>query len=167
METMTLDEVCHEAMMLEAVREAAAGHESGHGRPFGAVLAREGRIVAKTHNTALLTGDATDHAEMLAMRAGCALLGSPTLEGCVLYATGQPCMMCLGAAVTLKVDAVYYANTFEDAARLGSTGIPAGSLMLRVLGVKGGNFDGKFLSAEGLRVVHMPMPEALALYSLR
>lgn len=158
-------ETQHRAMMLEAVREAAAGHAAGHGRPFGAVLAHEGKIVAKTHNTALLTGDATDHAEMLALRAGCVSLGKSTLEGCVLYATGQPCLMCLGAAITLKVDAVYYANTFEDAAKLGSTGTRAGSLMLEILGAGDVAFSGDFVSAKGLQVVHLPMPEALELYS--
>lgn len=162
---MTSVEKLHKAMMLEAVREARHGRDAGHGGPFGAVVTREGRIVAKAHNTAILTGDPTDHAEMLAMRDACLKLGAATLEGCVIYATGQPCLMCLGAAVTLAVPVIYYANSFADSARLGSSGPRAGAIIRKVLGCEEGAFTGDFVSAPGLTVVRLPLPEALALYA--
>ena len=83
--------------MREALAEAAAGVAAGHGGPFGAVVVKDGAVVGRGHNEVLHRNDPTAHAEMQAIREACAFLGSYSLEGCTLYATCQPCPMCLAA----------------------------------------------------------------------
>jgi tRNA(Arg) A34 adenosine deaminase TadA len=102
-----------------AISEAADGVESGHGGPFGAVIVLDGRIVGRGHNEVLHRNDPTAHAEIQAIREACAHLGSPSLEGCTLYATGEPCPMCLAAIHWARLDRVVYAQTRADAEAIG------------------------------------------------
>lgn len=92
----------------------------GHGgRPFGAVVVKDGAIVATGVNEILATGDPTAHAEMGAIRAASRKLGSPDLSGCRVYASGHPCPMCMAAMRMAGIEAVAYAYSNEEAAPFG------------------------------------------------
>lgn len=103
----------HLAFMREALALARANAAAG-GRPFGAVLVRDGQVIARAANRILETGDPTAHAELLAIRAAALALGLTRLDGCTIYASGQPCPMCLAAMHLAGVSAAYYAYSNED-----------------------------------------------------
>ena len=105
--------------MQEAVSEASAGAAAGHGGPFGAVVVMDGEIVGRGHNEVLILGDPTAHAEMQAIREACTRLDNHSLAGCTLYATCEPCPMCLAAIHWARLDRLVYAATTEDAAAAG------------------------------------------------
>ena len=84
------------------------------GRPFGAVVVKDGRIVATGVNTILADRDPTAHAEMSALRAASRALGSPDLSGCAVYASGNPCPMCMAAMRMSGVGEVAYAYSNDD-----------------------------------------------------
>ncbi len=98
-----------------AVALARENMEKG-GRPFGAVVVRDGEIVATGVNETYITCDPTDHAEMTALRAASRRLGSPDLGGSVVYASGHPCPMCMVAMRLAGVAGVVYAYSNEDGA---------------------------------------------------
>lgn len=102
-----------------AIELATENVVSGAGGPFGAVVVREGRIVAEAANSVTATNDPTAHAEVNAIRAAARALGSFTLAGCTLYTSCEPCPMCLAAAWWARMEAVYYGASAEDAARAG------------------------------------------------
>ena len=89
------------------------------GRPFGAVLVRSGEVLATGVNDVLATNDPSKHAELEAIRAAAIALGNPRLEGCVIYASGHPCPMCLAAMHLTGIEAVYYAYSNADAEKYG------------------------------------------------
>ncbi|WHX50817.1 nucleoside deaminase [Paenibacillus woosongensis] len=95
------------------------------GRPFGAVIVRNGEVVATGVNTVLKTKDPTDHAEMRAIREASRVLGSELLSDCEIYASGEPCPMCQGAIQRADLKAVYYATPKEVA--MEAKVVPAGS----------------------------------------
>lgn len=97
----------HEGMMLEALKEAQKAFQKGE-IPVGAVMVKEGRIIARTHNLRETTGDPTAHAEVLAIREAAQALGSRRLSGCTLYVTLEPCPMCAGALVMACVERCYF-----------------------------------------------------------
>ncbi|MCY1341677.1 Guanine deaminase [compost metagenome] len=103
----------HEDFMREAVALARANVEAG-GRPFGAVLVRDGQVIARAANETHLDQDPTGHAELLAIRRASQVLGSPRLDGCTIYASGHPCPMCLAAMHLCGVSAAYFAYSNED-----------------------------------------------------
>ena len=100
------------ALSLRAIR-------TNRGFPFGAVIVRNGEVVAEAHNTVTSENDPTAHAEVNAIRAACAKLGTFALEGCEIYASGKPCPMCLAAIYWSRLGRIYYANRHEDAHRIG------------------------------------------------
>jgi tRNA(adenine34) deaminase len=89
----------------EAAREAAAGGET----PVGAVLVRDGRIIATARNRTIADHDPTAHAEMLAIRRAAREIGSERLVGCDLYVTLEPCAMCAGAISFARIRRLYWA----------------------------------------------------------
>lgn len=97
----------HEAMMLEALKEAQKAYELGE-IPVGAVIAHEGDIIARAHNLRETTGDPTAHAEVLAIREAAQKLGRRRLSGCTLYVTLEPCPMCAGTMVMACLDRCYF-----------------------------------------------------------
>jgi guanine deaminase len=109
----------HTDFMGEALALALQNVRSGQGGPFGAVIVREGQVIARGVNRVTATNDPTAHAEMLAIRAACQVLGTFQLTGCIVYASCEPCPMCLGALYWARPDKVYYANTKEEAAFIG------------------------------------------------
>ena len=103
----------HEDFMRQAVALARANIADG-GRPFGAVVVREGEVVAAAANGLHRDHDPTAHAELLAIRAAARQLGSPRLEGCVVYASGHPCPMCLAAMHLCGIPQAWYAYGNEE-----------------------------------------------------
>jgi len=105
--------------MQAAIEEAQKGVSAGDGGPFGAVIVKDGEIIAKAHNEVVKENDPTAHAEIVAIRRASARLGTYVLGGCVLYTTGEPCPMCFSAIHWAHIDKVYYCNTKEDAEAIG------------------------------------------------
>ncbi len=89
------------------------------GGPFGAVIAREGEIIAEGSNGVTIYNDPTAHAEVTAIRKACEKLGTFDLTGCEIYTSCEPCPMCLGAIYWAHLDKIYYANDRKDAADIG------------------------------------------------
>lgn len=89
------------------------------GRPFGAIVAKDGAVIATGVNEILATNDPTAHAEMSAIRSASQELRSSDLSGCVVYASGQPCPMCIAAMRMAGIDAVTFAYSNEDAEPFG------------------------------------------------
>ena len=93
--------------MREALEQARAA--ASHGDvPVGAVVVREGRVIARAHNERELRGDPTAHAEVLALRAAADAVGGWRLDGCTLYVTLEPCVMCAGAMQQSRIDRVVF-----------------------------------------------------------
>jgi tRNA(Arg) A34 adenosine deaminase TadA len=106
------------AMMREAIRLSVASVAEGGG-PFGCVIVREGRIVGQGANRVTRDNDPTAHAEVVAIRDACRRLGSFQLEGCDVYASCEPCPMCLAALYWARPKRVFFAATAADAAAVG------------------------------------------------
>ncbi|MDO8145268.1 MULTISPECIES: nucleoside deaminase [unclassified Isoptericola] len=104
--------------LTRAVELATSSVPAGHG-PFGAVVVRDGEVVAEGTNRVTTDTDPTAHAEVVALRQACARLGVFDLSGAVLYSSCEPCPMCLGAALWARVDRVVFAADRDDAARAG------------------------------------------------
>lgn len=150
--------------MREAITEARRTMEQGKGKPFGAVVVHGGVIVGRGANIIFRTGDPTDHAEIRAMREAAKTLGRPSLEGCDLYATGQPCLMCLGTAFLLRVPRLYYANSYKEAEAYGYKGGSAACSLAEALGAELERFDGDFRTSPNMEIVRLRLPEAEDLY---
>ena len=106
-------------LMGRAVDEALRSAVAPGGGPFGALVARDGEVIATGRNAVVARRDPTAHAEIVAIRAACTALESFQLAGCDLYASCEPCPMCLGAIYWARPRAVYYAATRADAAAAG------------------------------------------------
>ncbi len=105
--------------MQEAYNEALKGINSNEGGPFGAVIVKNDKIIAKAHNRVIVSNDPTAHAEVNAIREASKQLQNFNLSGCELYTTCEPCPMCLGAILWARIDKVYYGATKEDAKKGG------------------------------------------------
>ncbi|MBS5550778.1 MAG: nucleoside deaminase [Bacteroides sp.] len=110
---MTKEELMRKAIEL-SLRNVAEG-----GGPFGAVIARNGEIVATGVNRVTSNCDPTAHAEVSAIRAAAKVLGTFDLSGCEIYTSCEPCPMCLGAIYWAHLDRMYYGNNQHDAAKIG------------------------------------------------
>jgi tRNA(Arg) A34 adenosine deaminase TadA len=111
--------------------ELAVDNVAEGGRPFGAVVVRDGAVVATGVNRALQEDDPTAHAELLAIRAAGRTLGSISLAGCVVYASGEPCPMCQAAAALAGVERIVFAAPASLAEEVGlSTAAVAAELRL-------------------------------------
>lgn len=127
--------------MREAISLSVESLRNGGG-PFGAVIVKDGEIIARGKNCVTLKCDPTSHAEVNAIRQAASRLNTFDLSGCELYTSCEPCPMCLGAIYWAHIDRIYYANTKEDAKRIG--------------------FDDSFIYDE----ISLP-PESRKLHSLR
>ncbi|MET4106344.1 nucleoside deaminase [Hymenobacter sp. UYP22] len=105
--------------MREAIRLSIEKMQAGHGGPFGAVVVKDGQIIARGFNQVTSTNDPTCHAEVDAIRKACSELGTFQLDGCDLYTSCEPCPMCLGAIYWARPRRVFYGNTKQDAAAIG------------------------------------------------
>jgi guanine deaminase len=102
-----------------AIKEAYSGIKKGHGGPFGAVIVKDGKVIAKAHNQVVFQHDPTCHGEMLAIRRASKKLQTFDLSGCIIYTTGEPCPMCLGAILWANISFVYYGCNVDDTQIIG------------------------------------------------
>ena len=100
--------------MREAIRLANESVERGGG-PFGAVIVKDGQIIAGSSNSVTIDNDPTAHAEVNTIREACQLLHTFDLSGCTIYTSCEPCPMCLGAIYWARISRIFYGNTRKDA----------------------------------------------------
>lgn len=131
----------------QALQLAQSGTSTGHGGPFGCVIVRDGQIVGRGHNEVLCSNDPTAHAEVVAIRDACKALGQYHLGGCTVYATCEPCPMCLGAIYWAQPARLVFACTREDAAAIGFND----ALIYQELALP---LENRLLPSE-----HLPVPE--------
>lgn len=105
-----------ETFMREAIQVSIDNVEQGKGGPFGAVIVKDGKIIAHGANEVTFTNDPTAHAEVVAIRNAGKALNSFDLTGCEIYASCEPCPMCLAAIYWARIDKLYFASTKQDAA---------------------------------------------------
>lgn len=105
--------------MKVAVEEARIGITHGHGGPFGAVIVKDGKIVARGHNHVVVNNDSTCHGEIDAIRKAEEELNTFDLSGCEIYTTGYPCPMCFGAIMWANIDKIYYGCNTTDTEIIG------------------------------------------------
>lgn len=97
-----------------AIEEAEIGIKHKHGGPFGSVIVKDGKVIARDHNRVLQNNDPTCHGEVSTIREACEKLNTHDLSGCELYTTGEPCHMCLCASMWANISKIYYGCTIED-----------------------------------------------------
>ena len=107
------------SFMQEAIQRAVENVRSGKGGPFGAIVVKDGRVIATGTNLVTSANDPTAHAEVNAIREACRALGTFQLTGCEIYTSCEPCPMCLGAIYWARPDRVFFAATASDAAEAG------------------------------------------------
>lgn len=140
--------------MQKAIELSIDNVKSGNGGPFGAVVVKDGKIIAQGANCVTSHNDPTAHAEVIAIREACKVLGTFQLDDCDIYTSCEPCPMCLGAIYWARPNKVYYANTKKDAADI--------------------NFDDDFIYAEiakplnerSLKFIQLSREEALEAFKL-
>lgn len=105
--------------MARAIQLSIENVHSNQGGPFGAVIVKNGSIIAEGVNRVTVSNDPTAHAEMIAIREACAKLGVFELKDCDLYSSCEPCPMCFGAIYWTRLARVYFGNLAADASRIG------------------------------------------------
>lgn len=105
--------------MARAIQLSIENVHSGRGGPFGAVIVKDGNIIAEGTNQVTSMRDPTAHAEVVAIREACRKLGVFQLRGCEIYTSCEPCPMCLGAIYWCHLSHIYFANSAADASRVG------------------------------------------------
>ena len=109
----------NDKLMTAAAQLALSKMRAQAGGPFGAVICRQGEVIAEGWNQVTSSNDPTAHAEIVAIRRACQHLGSFNLSGCSIYTSCEPCPMCLAAIYWARIDKIYYANSKEQAASIG------------------------------------------------
>ena len=109
----------HEKFLERAIQLAEESAKSGKGGPFGAVIVKDGKIIAEASNTVTTSKDPTAHAEVNAIRKACAKLNDFELKDCIIYASAEPCPMCFGAIYWARPKAIYFAADKDIAANAG------------------------------------------------
>jgi guanine deaminase len=105
--------------MEQAIALATENVVSGRGGPFGAVIVKDGKLIATGTNQVTASNDPTAHAEVTAIRNACSMLGTFSLDGCEVYTSCEPCPMCLAAIYWSRCKVIYYGNCAADAAKVG------------------------------------------------
>jgi guanine deaminase len=105
--------------MRRAIELSLEMMRSGRGGPFGAVIVKDGKIIAEGSNQVTSANDPTAHAEVVAVRRACQALQTFNLTGCEIYTSCEPCPMCLSAIYWARLDRIYFANDRHDAAKVG------------------------------------------------
>ena len=109
----------NEEFMRRAVELSLFGMENNYGGPFGAVIVKDGKIIGEGFNRVVSSNDPTAHAEVVAIREASKNINNFDLSGSVIYASCEPCPMCLAAIYWANIDEVFYANTKKDADEIG------------------------------------------------
>ncbi len=136
--------------MAEAIELSLRNVREGSGGPFGALVVRGDEVIARGANQVVAARDPTAHAEIVAIRAACRALGSFQLDGCEVYASSEPCPMCLAAIYWARPARLFFAATKEDAAAVG--------------------FDDSFIYAEIARTIgerRLPIQQLLRAEAMR
>ncbi len=141
----------HEDYLAQAIRLARENVVRG-GRPFGAVLVKDGNIVATGVNEILATSDPSAHAEMQAIRSAATARQSPRLDGYVMYASGNPCPMCMSLMHMTGITEVYYAYSNDE-------GEPFNLSTAKIYAEMAKPF-----AQQSMRIVHLPVREGEHLY---
>ena len=115
METTNQEINPQDMRFMEMAAQIAEDNVDRGGGPFGAVIVRNGEVIATGANSVTLTNDPTAHAEVNAIREACRKLNDFSLRGCVVYSSCEPCPMCLSALYWAGVSRIYYGNTQDDA----------------------------------------------------
>lgn len=113
-----IDDRDYDPRYMEMASRLSLDNIDNGGGPFGAVIVRDGEVLATGVNSVTRDNDPTAHAEVSAIRAACRRLGDFRLKGCVVYSSCEPCPMCLSALYWAGVDKIFYGNTKEDAAAI-------------------------------------------------
>jgi tRNA(Arg) A34 adenosine deaminase TadA len=113
-----MEKTVSEKFMKRAIELSRQHMIANDGGPFGAVIVKEGKIVAEGWNRVTSSNDPTAHAEVSAIRKACENLQTYDLQGCEIYTSCEPCPMCLAAIYWARIDKIYYANTRSDAAAI-------------------------------------------------
>ncbi len=115
-----MEKIEEEAMKI-AIEESKVNSMNDYkkGGPFGAAIVKDGKIIARAHNTVIESNDATAHAEINAIRQASKILNTNDLSDCILYTSAEPCPMCLSAIIWANIKEIYYANTRKDADDIG------------------------------------------------
>ncbi len=108
----------NEELMRRACRLSEESVRNGGG-PFGAVIAKDGAVIAEASNSVTIDSDPTAHAEVNAIRKACQRLATFSLEGCEIFCSCEPCPMCFGAIYWARISKIYYSNNRKDAAAIG------------------------------------------------
>jgi len=124
-----------------ALREASRGMKKGLGGPFGACIVRNGTIVALAHNQVLVSGNPTQHAEVVAIGRAARTLGTHVLKGCTIYSTTEPCPMCFSAIHWAQIDRIVFGTGIADVKRLGFNELSISNATLKRLGRSGVRLD--------------------------
>ncbi len=109
----------HEEFMRIAIEISEKNVLENLGGPFGAIIVKNGQIIAQGANRVAATNDPTAHAEVSAIRVACQVLNTFDLSGCTIYTSCEPCPMCLSAIYWAHIESIYYANTKADAGNIG------------------------------------------------
>jgi tRNA(Arg) A34 adenosine deaminase TadA len=117
-----------------ALREAARGMKRGEGGPFGACIVRDGIVVAAAHNRVLVSGNPTQHAEVVAIGLATRRLRTHVLKGCTIYSTTEPCPMCFSAIHWAQIDRIVFGTGIADVKRLGFNELSISNIALKRLG---------------------------------
>ena len=115
----SMSDETHRNFLRHAVRLSAERMREGAGGPFGAIIVKDGKVIAEGWNRVTSTNDPTAHAEVTAIRRACEELKDFSLKGCTIYTSCEPCPMCLSAIYWARLDRVYFASSREDAAAIG------------------------------------------------
>lgn len=109
----------NEKFMRIAIKEAEKGIRNGHGGPFGAVIVKNDKVIAKGHNHVVINNDPTCHGEIDVIRKACKKLETFDLTGCEIYTTGRPCPMCQAAIMWANIEKIYYGCNTTDTEIIG------------------------------------------------
>ena len=107
------------SFMARAIQISLENVQSGSGGPFGAVIVRDGSIIAEGVNSVTAKNDPTAHAEITVIREACSKLATFSLQGCEIYTSCEPCPMCLGAIYWAHLSRIYFGNVAADASKIG------------------------------------------------
>lgn len=140
-----------ERFMRQAIDACRRGVEAGQS-PFGACIVLDGRSLVATHNHVWHHTDPTGHAEVQAIRAACADLGTVHLDGATIYSTTEPCPMCFSAIHWTRISRIVYGASIADAARFGFNELPISNAQMRQAGGSDVVIDSPCLRDEALAV---------------
>jgi len=112
-----------EYFLRQAIALAQEGSQLGKGGPFGALIVKNGEVLARAYNRVIADNDPTAHAEIVAIRAAAEQLENRHLKGCTLYTSCEPCPMCFSAAYFAKIDRVVFAASHPDAGKIAGFGM--------------------------------------------